>query len=158
MHRVMTDVISREIGDRRGAGQDLGNLGSAYAALGELSRARTIHSQSFALSLSLGELPWITFAAAQLVSTLFRIEDYRTACVLAMFACANFKEMGYPQAEAAGNLVGICAKELGKKEYEKLGKNIEKEVEALFMKIQKEYPVEDSVDKNGDSRKSGEKK
>jgi len=36
---AISDAISREIGDRRGEGARLGNLGLAYAYLGEVERA-----------------------------------------------------------------------------------------------------------------------
>lgn len=41
--------ISREIGDRRGEGADLGNLGLAYSDLGEVEQARTCWQQSLAI-------------------------------------------------------------------------------------------------------------
>jgi len=48
-------VISREIGDRRGEGNHLGNLGSAYAALGEVKRARESWQQSLAIFEEIGD-------------------------------------------------------------------------------------------------------
>ncbi len=42
-------VIAREIGDRRGEGNSLGNLGAAYAALGETDMALSFIQSSFDL-------------------------------------------------------------------------------------------------------------
>ena len=42
-------AISREIGDRRGEGADLGNLGLAYAALGQVDKAREYLAMSLAV-------------------------------------------------------------------------------------------------------------
>ena len=39
-------VIAREIGDGRGEGVDLGNLGRAYASLGEIDKAIALLEQS----------------------------------------------------------------------------------------------------------------
>ena len=42
-------VISREIGDRRGEGADLGNLGTAYARLGQVEKAIEYHEQALVI-------------------------------------------------------------------------------------------------------------
>ena len=39
-------AIAREIGDRRGEGNALGNLGTAYAALGQVERAIDLLEQA----------------------------------------------------------------------------------------------------------------
>jgi len=38
-------TLAREIGDHRGEGADLGNLGNAYALPGETGRALQFHEQ-----------------------------------------------------------------------------------------------------------------
>ena len=48
-------VISREIGDRRGEGNDLGNLGMAYADLGEVRRAIEYYEQALVISREIGD-------------------------------------------------------------------------------------------------------
>ena len=48
-------VIDREIGDRRGEGADLGNLGMAYAALGEVRRAIEQYEQALVISREIGD-------------------------------------------------------------------------------------------------------
>ena len=45
-HYEQALVISREIGDRRGEGSRLHNLGLAYAAVGEIARARDLWQQA----------------------------------------------------------------------------------------------------------------
>ena len=42
-------VISREIGDRRGEGNRLGNLGLAYAALGRVEEAIDFYQQALVI-------------------------------------------------------------------------------------------------------------
>jgi tetratricopeptide (TPR) repeat protein len=46
---------SREIGDRRGEGNALGNLGNAYLKLGEIRKAIEFHEQRLVLSRDLGD-------------------------------------------------------------------------------------------------------
>ena len=41
--------IAREIGDRQGEGNHLGNLGATYANLGEMSKARAFVQQALAI-------------------------------------------------------------------------------------------------------------
>jgi len=48
-------VIDREIGDRRGEGADLGNLGLAYAALGETRRAIEYYEQALVIDREIGD-------------------------------------------------------------------------------------------------------
>ena len=48
-------AIAREIGDRRGEGQDLGNLGIAYGNLGEYRRAIEYYEQQLAIAREIGD-------------------------------------------------------------------------------------------------------
>ena len=48
-------VINREIGDRRGEGDRLGNLGNAYAALGQVGRAIEQYEQALVISREIGD-------------------------------------------------------------------------------------------------------
>ncbi|MEA3338123.1 MAG: tetratricopeptide repeat protein, partial [Chloroflexota bacterium] len=47
--------ISQEIGDRRGEGNRLGNLGLAYAALGEVEKAIGYYEQALGISQEIGD-------------------------------------------------------------------------------------------------------
>ncbi|HOV83171.1 MAG TPA: tetratricopeptide repeat protein, partial [Methanothrix sp.] len=46
---------SRQIGDRRGEGADLGNLGLAYADLGDARKAIEYYDQALAISRQIGD-------------------------------------------------------------------------------------------------------
>jgi tetratricopeptide (TPR) repeat protein len=48
-------AIDREIGDRRGEGNALGNLGNAYACLGDASKAIEYHKQALAIDREIGD-------------------------------------------------------------------------------------------------------
>ncbi len=48
-------AIAKEIGDKRGEGSDLGNLGLAYAALGQVERALEYYEQALAISQEIGD-------------------------------------------------------------------------------------------------------
>jgi len=48
-------AAARRLGDRRGEGNHLGNLGLAYAALGEARRAVEYHQQALAISREIGD-------------------------------------------------------------------------------------------------------
>ncbi|MBC7259162.1 MAG: tetratricopeptide repeat-containing protein, partial [Chloroflexi bacterium] len=47
--------IHREIGDRRGEGNALGNLGLAYAALGDPRRAIAFYEQALEIAREIGD-------------------------------------------------------------------------------------------------------
>ena len=48
-HHQQALAILREIGDRRAEGSNLGNLGIAYHALGQVEKARPMLTQSLAI-------------------------------------------------------------------------------------------------------------
>jgi hypothetical protein len=54
-HHEQALVISRETGDRRGEDGALGNLGNAYAALGETRRAIEHYEQSLAIGHAISD-------------------------------------------------------------------------------------------------------
>ena len=53
MNRTL--AIAREIGDRRGEGQALGNLGIAYADLGDARKAIEFYEQALAIAREIGD-------------------------------------------------------------------------------------------------------
>jgi len=48
-------VISKEIGDKRGEGVDLGNLGIAYRHLGQVEKAIEYYEQALVISKEIGD-------------------------------------------------------------------------------------------------------
>ena len=62
-------AIVREIGDRRGEGSALGNLGLAYRELGEPARARVLLEQALAIGREI-EDPQIIRIASQALQEL----------------------------------------------------------------------------------------
>ena len=47
--------IARDVGDRKGEGADLGNLGLAYSHLGEQRKAIEFHKQALKISREIGD-------------------------------------------------------------------------------------------------------
>ncbi len=62
-------AIDRDIGDRRGEGGDLCNLGLAYRKLGELAKARALLEQALAIGREI-EDPQIIRIASQALQEL----------------------------------------------------------------------------------------
>jgi tetratricopeptide (TPR) repeat protein len=107
-------AAAREIGDRRGEGNVLGNLGIAYAALGETRRAIAYYDQSLATMREIGDrqgqgkvLGNLGTAYAALGDTRSAIECYKQNLVIAR---ANGDRRS--EGNALGNL-GIAYAELG---------------------------------------------
>jgi len=48
-------AIAREVGDRRGEGNRLGNLGNAYADLGQVAEAIGYYEQALAIAREIGD-------------------------------------------------------------------------------------------------------
>ena len=99
-------VIAREIGDRRGEGADLGNLGSAYPNLGQVEQAIEYYEQALVIAREIGDrrgegadLGNLGTAYAALGQVGQAIEYYEQALVIA-------REIGDRRGEGAdlGNL------------------------------------------------------
>ena len=65
-HHKQALVISREIGDRRGEGADLGNLGLVYADLGEVQKAIGYYEQALVIAREIQDPHIADIAEAQL--------------------------------------------------------------------------------------------
>jgi len=105
---------AREIGDRHGEGAHLGNLGLAYADLGEVRRAIEYYEQALAIDREIGDrrgegadLGNLGLAYSDLGETRRAIEYYEQALAIA-------REIGDRRGEGnrLGNL-GIAYKNLG---------------------------------------------
>ena len=61
-------MISREIGDRRGEGTDLGNLGVAYRDLSQVDTAIQYYEQALVIGKEINDLRIIYFCEKNLES------------------------------------------------------------------------------------------
>ena len=92
-------AISREIGDRRGEGNDLGNLGNAYKNLGEVRRAIGYYEQALVIAREIGDRRGEAFLCWNL-GLLYEDSDPARAAEL-MRVCVEYeREIGHPGAEA----------------------------------------------------------
>jgi tetratricopeptide (TPR) repeat protein len=69
----------REIGDRRGEGNDLGNLGNAYAALGDARKAIEFYEQALAIAREIGDRRGEGACLGNLGNAYFALGDARKA-------------------------------------------------------------------------------
>jgi tetratricopeptide (TPR) repeat protein len=88
-------VIDREIGDRRAEGVVLGNLGVAYAALGETRRAIEFYEQYLAIAREIGDRRSEGTALWNTALALDKLGDRAQA-----IACAEAAFKIYEQIEA----------------------------------------------------------
>ena len=61
-------VIAKEIGDRRGEGNNLGNLGSAYSNLGQVEKAIEYYEQALVIGKEVKDPKIINFCEENLKS------------------------------------------------------------------------------------------
>ncbi|HXU31131.1 MAG TPA: tetratricopeptide repeat protein [Thermoanaerobaculia bacterium] len=92
-------AIRRELSDRRGEGNALGNLGTAYADLGETRQAIELYEQRLEVAREIGDrrgeanTSWNLGAAYEKLGEIARAVD-------CMQACVDFeREVGHPDAE-----------------------------------------------------------
>ena len=89
----------REIGDRRGEGHHLGNLGLAYAALGQVERAIEHYTQALAIAREIGDRQAEGNHAWNL-GLLYEDSEPARAVEL-MQICVDYeREIGHPDADA----------------------------------------------------------
>jgi tetratricopeptide (TPR) repeat protein len=94
----------REIGDRRGEGNSLVNLGLVWARLGDARKAITFHEQAFVVSRELGDLRGGGTALGNLGNAWRALGDTRKAITFHEQALVVFREIGDRRGE--GNLLG----------------------------------------------------
>jgi tetratricopeptide (TPR) repeat protein len=105
---------ARAIGDRRGEGADLGNLGTAYADLGEVRRAIEYYEQALEIAREIGdrrnEENWL----GNLGNAYYRLGEVWRAIEYYEQALMIAREIGYRLGEETdlGNL-GIAYADLG---------------------------------------------
>jgi tetratricopeptide (TPR) repeat protein len=108
-HYQQALAISREIGDRRGEGNRLGNLGLAYADLGQVERAIEHYQQALTISREIGDRRAEAFRCWNL-GLLFEDSDPARAVELMSVCVAFEREIGHPDAQAdAGRVAKIKA-------------------------------------------------
>ncbi len=91
--------ISREIGDRRGEGNRLGNLGLAYSGLGEVARAIEYYEQALQIARETGDRRGEAFASWNL-GLLYEDSDPARAVDLMQTLVDYERGIGHPDAEA----------------------------------------------------------
>jgi len=94
-------VIDREIGDRRGEGQDLGNLGNAWAALNDPCRAIDYYGQALALAQAIGDRQGEANRCWNLGLLLEQQGELTRAIELMQVQVDFLRAIGHPDAEEA---------------------------------------------------------
>jgi tetratricopeptide (TPR) repeat protein len=92
-------TISRKIGDRRGEGNLLGNLGNAYAALGETSKAIDYYDQALKIFREIGDIRGEGIVHSVMLLALNGLGKRSEAVKLAEEALQIFEQIESPVAE-----------------------------------------------------------
>ncbi len=89
--------ISREIGDRRGEGVALGNLGSAFADLGDPRRAIGYYEMALEIRREVGDIMGVAMNFYNMADEFSKLGEKRRAIELAQEAIHIFNEFGHIQ-------------------------------------------------------------
>jgi tetratricopeptide (TPR) repeat protein len=102
-------AISHEVGDRRGEGAALGNLGLAYSALGMIRKAIEYHEQSLAIAREIGDRQGEGADLGNLGNVYSALGEVRKAIEYHEQALAIAREIGDRRGEGAdlGNLGNV---------------------------------------------------
>jgi hypothetical protein len=90
---------ARASGDRRGAGTTLGNLGSAYAALGEAARAIGYCEQALPVLQAIGDRQGEAICCWNLGEKLEKQDALARAVALMQGLVDFYRELGHPRTE-----------------------------------------------------------
>jgi tetratricopeptide (TPR) repeat protein len=91
-------AIAREIGDRRGEGNALGNLGNAYADLGETRRAIEFYEQQLVIVREIGDRRGEALGSWNLGDEYAKLGDLARAAALMQVLVDYEQEIGHPAA------------------------------------------------------------
>ena len=91
----------RLLGDRRGEGADLGNLGLAYAALGDARKAIEFHEKQLGIVREIGDRRGEGAALGNLGNALFGLGEKEKGIALMKQALAIFEAIESPHAKWA---------------------------------------------------------
>ena len=97
--------IAREIGDRRGEGATLGNLGTVYADLGETPRAIELYERQLAIVREIGDRRGEGAALGNLCEALAKAGERGQAIARLQEALEIFEEIEAPYVEQARALL-----------------------------------------------------
>jgi len=102
-------AIFRELGDRQGEANALGNLGNVYRSLGEYQRAIEFHQQSLSLKRELGDRQGEADTLGNLGLVYTSLGEYQRAIEFHQQSLALTRELGDRQGEAnaLGNLGNV---------------------------------------------------
>ena len=105
-------AIAREIGDRNGEADSLGNLGAAYLSLGQYQRAIELHEQSLAIKREIGDRKGEANSLGNLGIAYKSLGQYPQAIELYEQSLAIKREIGNRNGEATSlfNLAAVLAR------------------------------------------------
>jgi tetratricopeptide (TPR) repeat protein len=95
--------IARAIGDRRGEGTALGNLGLAYADLGETRKAIEFYEKALIIDREIGDRRGEGTALGNLGNELYKLGEKDKGITLMKQALGIFEAIESPYAEWARN-------------------------------------------------------
>ncbi|MFZ3050616.1 MAG: tetratricopeptide repeat protein, partial [Methanothrix sp.] len=108
-------AIAREIGDRGNEGHWIGNLGAAYAVLGEPRKAIEYYEQALAIAREIGDRRNEGINSWNLGLEYEKAGDIEQASDI-MQLCIDFeREIGHPNAESDVRYLENLRARLGKK-------------------------------------------
>jgi CHAT domain-containing protein len=93
-------AIARDLGNRQGEADSLGNLGNAYQSLGDYQQAIDFHKQSLAIARNLGDRQGEAISLNNLGVVYESIGDYQQATDFYQQSLAIARDLGNRQGEA----------------------------------------------------------
>jgi len=105
--------IHREIGNLRGEGILLGNLGAAYADLGETRGAIQLHEHSLVIARKIGDRRLEAQALANMSLELYKLGERAKALTLAEQAIPILEEIEDPNQATLREQLRLWRKEAG---------------------------------------------
>ena len=128
-------VIHTEIGNRRNEGTWLGNLGSAYDALGQVERALEFYEQALVIAKEIGDRRGEGVWLNNLGVVFADMEKYDLALACYLVARTIRRDIKDPEIETTENNIDNLKTKLGKRKFQTLLDTVEPNVEEIIQGI-----------------------
>ena len=104
-HLEQALVIHREIGDRRGEGNVLGNLGRAFTALDEPKKAIQFYEQALVIAREIGDRFGEGLLLFNSTFALVKLNDLTQVEIRSEAALQIYESIGHPEAAKVRSLL-----------------------------------------------------
>jgi tetratricopeptide (TPR) repeat protein len=128
-------ALDKEIGDRRGEGSDLGNLGNAYRNLGQVEKSIQYYEKALAIAQEIGDRRGEGNSLNNLGVDFMDEKKYMEALACYLLAREIRIQIKDPNLKTTESNLNSLMEKLGKKKFEKLMAEVAPRAQEIVRKM-----------------------